>query len=300
MGHANQRTGDYPIETVEAEEIERLRRQSEAWAADARWLLERIGIRPGWRCLDLGCGPEGLTRDLSARVGPEGEVVGLEYSPDFVKLARAAAAANVSIVEGDAYATGLPAGSFDFVHFRFLASTAGRPELLVAEAKRVLRPGGILAAQEADARSLMCHPPHPAWDRLRAALEVCFPEGFGDDPLAYRLYRLMRGAGFEELGFRPALLGTTASHPWQGYFIDTALSLREVFLRRGLFAPDEFDATLADCRAHLAHPDTLVTSVTLTQTWGRTPAGARRRRRTGSPCRATNAGPPAGRPGGPT
>ena len=271
MAQDSQRIGDYPIESVKLEEVERLRLQHEAWAPDTNLLLDQIGIEEGWRCLDLGCGPKGLTEMLSERVGATGNVIGLEYNSAFVEIAREGAAANVEIVQGDAYATELPPRSFDLVHFRFLASPSGRPEMLVAEAKRLLRPGGMFAAQEADARSLNCYPPHPAWDRLRHALEVCFPECFGDDPVAYRLYRLMRQAGFEEICFRPALVSTHSDHPWWDYLPSTSESMRTEFLDKGLFDAGDFENLLVDCRSHLAKLDTIVTSLTMTQTWGRTP-----------------------------
>ena len=275
MAQGGKRTGDYPIKSVKIEEVERLRLQREAWAPDARFLLDRIGIGEGWRCLDLGCGPKGLTDVLSERVGPSGKIIGLDYNPAFVKIAREGAASNTEIVEGDAYATGMPSQSFDFVHMRFLASTSGQPEMLVVEAKRLLRPGGIFAAQEADGRSLNCHPPHPAWDQLRHALEVCLPDCFGEDPVAHRLFRLMRQAGFEEVCFRPALVSTHSDHPWWDYLPSTSESMRVEYLERGLFDPSDFDKTLAECRLHLANPDTIVTSTTMTQTWGRAPDKAK-------------------------
>ncbi len=274
MGDEN-RTGDYPIYEVEADEIERLRLQHDAWAPDAELLLDRIGVREGWQCLDLGCGPKGLTGMLSERVGSRGKVVGLEYSPAFVSCARQGAASNTEIVQGDAYATGLPLQSFDLVHFRFLASTSGQPEKLVAEAKRLLRPGGILAAQEADVRTLNCHPPHSTWSRLRDALEICFPDCFGEDPVAYRLFRLMRHADFVEVCFLPSLVSTDSEHPWQDFLPSTSESMRPTFLERALFDSNDLDRTLSECRKHLSNPDTIVTSATMTQTWGRAPTDAR-------------------------
>jgi hypothetical protein len=62
------RSGDYPIERRSGE-IERLHVQSAALAADTDIMLDRIGVGPGWRCLDLACGPAGITGALAARVG---------------------------------------------------------------------------------------------------------------------------------------------------------------------------------------------------------------------------------------
>jgi ubiquinone/menaquinone biosynthesis C-methylase UbiE len=92
----------------------------------------------------------------------------------FLEHARASAPANVIFRLGDAYRTGLPAHSFDLVHMRFVAGTAGDPGTLIAEAMRLVRPGGVVALQEPDLRSLNAYPPHPAFDRLRDALIGAF------------------------------------------------------------------------------------------------------------------------------
>jgi ubiquinone/menaquinone biosynthesis C-methylase UbiE len=75
---------------------------------------------------------------------------------------------------GDAFGSELPAGTFDLVHTRFVASTAGSPERLLKEATRLVRPGGIIALQEPDGSTLNCYPPHPAWERLKCALMAAF------------------------------------------------------------------------------------------------------------------------------
>jgi len=155
----------YPIER-RAGEIERLRIQAAALAGDADVMLGRIGVGAGWRCLDLGCGPGGIMELLGARVGPTGRVVGLDSDPVWLGEARAWTAAhglgNVSLVRGDAYRTPLRPDSFDLVHIRFLGSTAGRAGALFREALALVRPGGVLAAEEPDTDTLVCHPPHQA------------------------------------------------------------------------------------------------------------------------------------------
>ena len=87
-------------------ELDRLARQDAAWMPDTVKLLDLIGVGEGWRCLDLGCGPQGMTLVLSERVGPEGQVLGLDYNPDFVAIARTGAPDNVEIVEGPVEKTG--------------------------------------------------------------------------------------------------------------------------------------------------------------------------------------------------
>jgi ubiquinone/menaquinone biosynthesis C-methylase UbiE len=265
-------SGHYPIER-RAGEIERLHIQSEAMALDAAIMLDRIGVGPGWRCLDLGCGPGGITDLLSARVGLTGRVVGLDADPVFLDHARARAQgrANVEFVLGDAYHAGLPSGSFDLVHVRFVASTAGEPAALLQETIRLARPRGIVAFQEADISTLNCYPPHPAWDRLKSALEQAFVCVGADVRLGQRLYQLLRHAGLEDVHYRPFLVGVRSGDPMTDYVPATAESVRGTLLDERLIGPDELETALAACRAHLADPDTVFTTVTVAQVWGRTP-----------------------------
>jgi SAM-dependent methyltransferase len=118
-------SGHYPIERRTGE-IERLHVQSAAFARDVEVMLDLIGVHAGWSCLDLGCGPGGITEPLARRVGPNGRVIGLDKDAAFLAHARARAPANAEFRQGDAYAADLPDGSFDLVHMRFLASTVRR------------------------------------------------------------------------------------------------------------------------------------------------------------------------------
>ena len=262
--------GHYPLERRTGE-IERLERQGAAMAPDCTAMLERIGVAEGWRCLDLGCGPRGITDLLSARVGASGHVSGLDADPVFVEHGRRHAAANTDFVQGDAYGVALPAGSFDLVHLRFVASTAGAPQKLLREATRLAKPGGIVALQEPDMATLNCYPPHPAWDALRAALIGAFAAVGSNISLGRELFTLARAAGLADVQYRPFLLGVRAGDAIVDYLPSTVESLRGTVLGHRLMTESALDAALALCRAHLADPGTVFTMYTVAQVWGRTP-----------------------------
>lgn len=260
--------GHYPLEH-RAGEIERLRIQGEGMAPDTLTMLNRIGVGPGWRCLDIGCGPRGITDLLSERVGPSGRVVGLDMDGQHLAHARKHAPANVEFVRGDAFGCDLPAASFDLVHIRFVASTAGDPERLIREAMRLTRPGGVVALQEPDGSTLNCDPPHPAWDRLKAAVLGAFAGVGADLTLARRLYGLARRAGLADVQYRPFLIGVRSIDPMVDYLPSTVESLRGTVLRLGLMSEAELSTALAECRAHLREPGTVFTMYTVAQVWGR-------------------------------
>ena len=56
-------------------------------------LLDQVGVRPGWRAVDVGCGPLGILDLLAERVAPGGQVVGLDREPRMLAMARAVVAA---------------------------------------------------------------------------------------------------------------------------------------------------------------------------------------------------------------
>jgi len=261
-------SGRYPIERRKGE-IERLLAQAEAIAADAEIMLERIGVAAGWRCLDLGCGPGGITGLLSKRVGAAGRVLGLDADPAFLDYARHEKPANVEFVQGDAYRTGLEGASFDLVHVRFLASTAGEPLKLLREAMRLAKPGGVVAFQESDISSLKCFPPHPAWQRLADCVAAVLQAVGGDPRFGQRLYRMARAEGMKDVEYRPFVVGVRSGDPMTDYLPATVESMRSALLEHRIISSVELDAALGACRAHLAHPDVVFNLYTTVQVWGR-------------------------------
>jgi SAM-dependent methyltransferase len=278
----------YPIERRPGE-IERLRAQAAAIAFDAGVMLDRIGLGPGWRCLDLGCGPGGILELLGARVGPTGRVVGLDADPVMLAAARdwtrAHGLTGVALVASDAYQPGVRREAFDLVHVRFLASTAGRGEELIRGALELVRAGGMLAFQEPDIAKLECYPPHPAWDRLKQLLQTAFERNGGDTRIGQRLYGLLRGVGLEEVRYRPFLVGVAHDEPMRDYLPATVESIRGAILGAALIGEAELADALAACRSHLADPDIVFTTYLVVQAWGRKPrraaSGGSTRRLTG-------------------
>jgi len=261
--------GNYPIER-RAGELERLRVQAAAMAPETHPMLDRFGPMAGWTCADVGCGPGGITDLLSNRVGPSGRVVGIDMDDEFLDIARAGAAPNTEFRRGDAYATDPPSGMFDLVHMRFVASTAGDPERLIAEAARLARPGGIVALQEPDGTTLNCHPPHPAWDRLKTAFLGAFSGVGANLELGRELYAVVCRSGLHDVQYRTALLGVRSTDPMVDYLPATVESLRGTIVKLGLLSESDLESALAECRGHLAAPGTSFTMYTVAQVWGRT------------------------------
>src|SRR5437870_9566147 len=93
------------------------------------------------RALDVGTGAGTLALALAPLVR---EVVGVDVVPELLEAARRAAPENASFVEADATKLPFERGSFDLACCRRTLHHVARPELVVAELARVIRPGGTL------------------------------------------------------------------------------------------------------------------------------------------------------------
>lgn len=108
---------------------------------------------PGGAVVELGCGTGLYTAVYASRCD---HVIATDISPPMVDAARRSLAtlSNVEVRLADAVATGLPQGSADVVVAVNLLHVVPHPAAVLAEARRLLRPGGVLLVAGATARGL--------------------------------------------------------------------------------------------------------------------------------------------------
>ena len=107
--------------------------------------LDWLAIPPGRRWLDAGCGTGALTGAILARCEPS-SVVGVDPSESFIAHARAAVVdARARFDTGTAAATGLADGDVDVVVSALVLNFVPDLNAALAEARRVLSPGGVVA-----------------------------------------------------------------------------------------------------------------------------------------------------------
>jgi demethylmenaquinone methyltransferase/2-methoxy-6-polyprenyl-1,4-benzoquinol methylase len=114
-----------------------------------RRVLEATGLRPADRALDLACGTGSLTRDLAKRVGPDGYVLGVDFSGEMLRTARSRPLPNVEYRLGDATdLEDVPSNSFDAVTIAYGARNIPDLGALFSEMERTLVPGGVAVCLE--------------------------------------------------------------------------------------------------------------------------------------------------------
>lgn len=206
--------------------------------------LERYRSLNRW--LDIGCGTGTL---LQAVANGRWEGIGTEVAPAVVHAVRDT---GLDVVLGEAGELDFPIASFDVVSLVEVIEHVPRPELLLADAARLLRPGGALYVTTPHARSLSARLLRTRWSviappdhlqlfsvtGLRADLERA---GFVVRSIAthgVNPYEL--AAGLRSRHARPSGRSNTAS----SYRLNESMSTR----RTGAFAKRAINAALAATR----------------------------------------------------
>ncbi|MBM7504840.1 class I SAM-dependent methyltransferase [Agromyces aurantiacus] len=159
-------------------------------------------LTAGLRVLDVGSGPGTISIDLARRVQP-GSVIGIDASAEVVARANGLAASdgvdNVEFRVGDAYALEFEDDSFDVVHAHQVMQHLARPVDAMREIRRVLRPGGLLAARDADYGGVIWSPESEGLARWLELNDRIYAWNGGEARAGRMLKGWARAAGYDHV-----------------------------------------------------------------------------------------------------
>ncbi|HEC2190965.1 TPA: demethylmenaquinone methyltransferase [Staphylococcus delphini] len=113
-------------------------------------VMKEMNVQAGTIALDVCCGTADWTIALSQAVGPEGEVTGLDFSENMLKVGeeKTAHMDNIRLVQGDAMALPFDDNAFDYVTIGFGLRNIPDYSKALSEMYRVLKPGGMAVCLE--------------------------------------------------------------------------------------------------------------------------------------------------------
>ena len=159
----------------------------------------RLRLADGSRALEVGCGTGAVCRHLATLPGVA-EVTGVDPSPLLIERASELSPAELRFLVGDGRELGLEDGSFDLVVFHTTLCHVPDPERAIAEAHRVLAPGGTLAVFDGDYTTTTVA--IGAEDPLQACVDASVENLVHDPWLLRRIEPLLDAAGFADVAVR--------------------------------------------------------------------------------------------------
>jgi ubiquinone/menaquinone biosynthesis C-methylase UbiE len=252
-------------------EINRLINQAVCWERESEILFDEIKIIPGWKCVDMGCGPIGILEPLSRRVGKNGNVIGYDANKDYLKAANVFInqnhLLNVNVVKGDFYDNPLFKHSFNLAHERFIFSQFGCDQQLLDIMIDLTQPGGVLVSQESDWTTWNCYPKNPSWEKMRDALISYFELDGGDINAGKRTYKMFSSA-LSDVHIRTIIKALPSGHTFRAGMNQMAVSLRDKIIDANVLRADEFDEALEGCNQVVNDRGAIIFSYMLCQVWG--------------------------------
>jgi ubiquinone/menaquinone biosynthesis C-methylase UbiE len=220
-------------------------------------------LSPGATVLDVGCGPGTITADIADRVSPA-TVIGVDAAADVIEkaaaYARDRAVPNAEFAVGDAYALSFADSSFDVVHAHQVLQHLGRPVEALREWRRVVAPGGVVAARDVDYAGTIWYPLIPALDRWLELYHAVHSSNGGEPNAGRRLQAWAREAGFARVTATASVwcFSTQTDRDWWGGMWSRRV-LESAFaadaLGKGLATQSELDDISAGWTEWAAHPD---------------------------------------------
>lgn len=244
-------------------------------------------LQPHFTILDVGCGPGTITADLAELV-PQGKVTGVDLVASVLETARAHVQGRgvTNCVFEAMDANGLPYAdaSFDVVFCHQVLQHVNDPVGILKEMRRVAKPGGIVAAREADYKSFAWYPEPAGLDRwlswYRQTARACGGQPDAgryvhqvslEKPFRSRLQGLSniiikwaKEAGFERervalswsSWFYTGEAATKFGESWEGRALHS--SFAKEFLAHGIGSQAELDETSATWKKWATEEDNFI------------------------------------------
>ena len=172
----------------------------------SRRILSDLGVGPGWRCLEVGCGAGSMALWLAAQVGKTGHVLATDLDTRFLE---GHGRANLDVRTHNIVTDSIDEAAFDLIHARAVLVHLPDRDQVLKRLVAALRPGGWLLIEDVDfggaTAGVLGHyvtgPPseQAAMERLYQAVAAVFAANGADPSYGSRLTGALAEAGLAQV-----------------------------------------------------------------------------------------------------
>ena len=252
---------DYVLPHNLAGEERRLRLMSALLDPLHREHIERLGLRSGWRCLEIGCGNGSISKWLAGQVAPGGEVVASDIDLRYV---AGMAAPNLKIRQLNILEDAVEEGAYDLVTARAILHHLPSPEKALQRMAWAVKPGGVLLSIEPNMLPATAAEPEPlrafwqGWLRWSASAGI-------DYFIGHKMPSLLSRLQLREVGAEGHTAFYNGGSPWAVYWRETVEELRPKL------AGEISEELLLKFDSLYSEPDFWTSAITFVAAWGRKP-----------------------------
>jgi SAM-dependent methyltransferase len=226
--------------------------------------LEKLGVFPGWHCLEVGGGGGSVASWLATRVAPTGHVVVTDIDPRFLASLNLP---HTEVRQHDISKDPLPEAAFDLIHSRLVLMHIPEREKALARMISALKPGGWLIDEEFDC-SVFPDPTIGSGEVLlktHIAMTKISDERGIDRKFGRRVFGILKALGLADLQAEGRTFLWPTRSPGTSLMRTNYEQLRSAMIASGYATGEEIDEDIT----RLDDPEFLMPSPILWAVWGR-------------------------------
>lgn len=223
----------------------------------------KLGVRSGWRCLELGCGNGSISRALAKLVTPSGKVVASDIDLAYIaKLQEPGLEVRrINVLQDE-----IEPGHYDFVVARALLHHVPSSRDALARMVAALKPGGVLLSIEPDMRPCTATEPDSMREFWKGWLKWAAHSGI-DFFVGRKIPAWLDSLGMKDVAGEGHTAQFNGGSDWSRYWMETIQELTPALLKSGYVTND----LLEEVHTRYRDPHYWTSVISFVANWGRKP-----------------------------